>query len=187
MPLLAAALMTGGQLLHVHDMRRRQQDAAQAERGRALEEMAQPVLAMAEIEQHQVEPQRLELALHVLGERGVDALLDVAGHQRHRAAAPDPEAARHLVGPVAELLDRLQHARPRLGATGTRPARTRDTVAGETLGVGGDGDDAHHQRLPLSLCLSPCSRLRAGRAAPPARHCGRRCRRCSCRARCRCR
>jgi len=60
-------------------MWRGQHDAAQAERGRPLQEMAQAVFAMAEIEEQQVEPERLELTLHMLGQRRVNALLDITG------------------------------------------------------------------------------------------------------------
>ena len=186
MPLLAAASHDRRQLVHVHDMRRGQQDAAQAERRRALEEMAQPVLAVAEVEQHQVEAERLELALHVLGERRIDALLDVAGDQRHRAAAADAQAARHLVGPVAELLDRLQHARARLG-------RDRHAAGQHARHRGRRDAGMGRRRRPRSpSARRPLPVLRRVRLAQVAQHGLRRvvaarCRRCSCRARCRCR
>ncbi len=127
-------------------MWRGQHDAAQAERGRPLQEMAQAIFAMAEIEQQQVEPERLELALHVLGQRRVDALLDIAGHQRNGPSAPDAQAARHFVGAIAQSLDRLEDPRARFGghrhAAGDHPRHG----GGRDTGMCGDRDDAHHDR-----------------------------------------
>jgi hypothetical protein len=95
---------------HRDDVGGGQRHPAQAHGGGGLQDGAQPLGRMVEVVEHEVEADGAERRLHMLGQGGIDVLLDVADEQADGVAAAAAQALGHAVGLEVELAHGGQHA-----------------------------------------------------------------------------